>query len=179
MRHQSRMRCGLPVTGPHSAPIPHPQRAMAAAFFLPLCPSHVPLVKAMSRKLGKDRYVFALVFHKNACQLMSTSQLFFALVSSHVCYVALLLPSSTAGPVLAGSNNGDGGNEASSTVLHPLTEPACPPCTQRQSASLRAAPRRLCVYSCIDLGARIYGMLCKKKKKKKTSKRQVRTYRDE
>lgn len=63
--------CGLPVTGPHSAPIPHPEPAMAAAF-LPLCPSHVQLVKAMCTKLGKEKYVFALVFHKNACQFMST-----------------------------------------------------------------------------------------------------------
>ena len=66
------------------APIPHPERAMAAGF-LPLCPSHVPLVKAMCTKLGKEKYVF----HKNA-SVHEHIILIFALVSSHVCYVALL-----------------------------------------------------------------------------------------
>lgn len=34
--------------------------------------------------------MFALVFHKNARQFMSTLELFSALLSSHVFYVALL-----------------------------------------------------------------------------------------
>lgn len=107
-------------------PSPHPERAMAAAL-LPLCP-HVPLVKAMCTKLGKEKYVFALVFHTNARQLMSTLQLFLvlfsALVSSHVCYVALLPPPP---PPRGASNNGDGGNEATATELHPLTDRVCSP----------------------------------------------------
>lgn len=40
-------------SGPHSAPIPHPERAMAAAL-MSLCPSHAQLVKAMCTKLGKE-----------------------------------------------------------------------------------------------------------------------------
>lgn len=40
-------------SGPHSAPIPHPERAMAATLML-LCPSHAQLVKAMCTKLGKE-----------------------------------------------------------------------------------------------------------------------------
>lgn len=112
-----------------------------AAAFLPLCPSHVPLVKAMSTKLGKEQYVFALVFHKNACQLMSTLQLLSALVSSHVCYVALLLLPSTAGLVLAGSNNGDGGNEATGTVPHPPVHT-----TPQQSVSTCCSTEIVCLF---------------------------------
>lgn len=75
-----------------------------------------------------------------------------------------------------GPNNGGGGNEPPAL----FTAPAHWARTARITASEPAVCVLFdghCVYLCLDLGARIYGLLCKKKKSPQEC--QVRTYRDE
>lgn len=67
-----------------------------------------------------------------------------------------------------GSNNGDGGNEATSTELHPLTEARSHTLHHTDHCFLSVVfDDEDCVFFVLRPWARIYEMLCKKKKKKK------------